>query len=355
MGIDVSRRLPLVPASFFGIVLGTVGLGDCWRASHEAWGTSTVISDTIMTVAVVVWIALVVLFAAKWILRTDVALAEFHHPVQSCSIGLVAVTTLLMAYLADGWSRPLALVLFAVGAIGQLLYGCYFTANRLKGGQDALTISAAIYLPTVAGNFVSAFAAAYIGLHALAVLFFGAGVLSWLMIESQVGFRMAFSPRAAGPMLPAMGILLAPPVVGCEAYLFIDQGRPGTFALALVGCEAYLFIDQGRPGTFALALVGYGLFLFFVLAWSLPAVVAAQPFSAAYWAYSFGVTSLAFDLILMHARGLGGFFDWISIVGLVVANAAVAILAVGTLVLLGKGKLIPKPALANQPASPAVR
>ncbi len=334
MGIDVSRRLPLVPASFFGIVLGTVGLGDCWRASHEAWGTSTVISDTIMTVAVVVWIALVVLFAAKWILRTDVALAEFHHPVQSCSIGLVAVTTLLMAYLADGWSRPLALVLFAVGAIGQLLYGCYFTANRLKGGQDALTISAAIYLPTVAGNFVSAFAAAYIGLHALAVLFFGAGVLSWLMIESQVGFRMAFSPRAAGPMLPAMGILLAPPVVGCEAYLFIDQGRPGTFALALVG---------------------YGLFLFFVLAWSLPAVVAAQPFSAAYWAYSFGVTSLAFDLILMHARGLGGFFDWISIVGLVVANAAVAILAVGTLVLLGKGKLIPKPALANQPASPAVR
>ena len=334
MGIDVSRRLPLVPASFFGIVLGTVGLGDCWRASHEAWGTSTVISDTIMTVAVVVWIALVVLFAAKWILRTDVALAEFHHPVQSCSIGLVAVTTLLMAYLADGWSRPLALVLFAVGAIDQLLYGCYFTANRLKGGQDALTISAAIYLPTVAGNFVSAFAAAYIGLHALAVLFFGAGVLSWLMIESQVGFRMAFSPRAAGPMLPAMGILLAPPVVGCEAYLFIDQGRPGTFALALVG---------------------YGLFLFFVLAWSLPAVVAAQPFSAAYWAYSFGVTSLAFDLILMHARGLGGFFDWISIVGLVVANAAVAILAVGTLVLLGKGKLIPKPALANQPASPAVR
>ena len=334
MGIDVSRRLPLVPASFFGIVLGTVGLGDCWRASHEAWGTSTVISDTIMTVAVVVWIALVVLFAAKWILRTDVALAEFHHPVQSCSIGLVAVTTLLMAYLADGWSRPLALVLFAVGAIGQLLYGCYFTANRLKGGQDALTISAAIYLPTVAGNFVSAFAAAYIGLHALAVLFFGAGVLSWLMIESQVGFRMAFSPRAAGPMLPAMGILLAPPVVGCEAYLFIDQGRPGTFALALVG---------------------YGLFLFFVLAWSLPAVVAAQPFSAAYWAYSFGVTSLAFDLILMHARGLGGFFDWISIVGLVVANAAVAILAVGTLVLLGKGKLIPKPALANQSASPAVR
>ena len=334
MGIDVSRRLPLVPASFFGIVLGTVGLGDCWRASHEAWGTSTVISDTIMTVAVVVWIALVVLFAAKWILRTDVALAEFHHPVQSCSIGLVAVTTLLMAYLADGWSRPLALVLFAVGAIGQLLYGCYFTANRLKGGQDALTISAAIYLPTVAGNFVSAFAAAYIGLHALAVLFFGAGVLSWLMIESQVGFRMAFSPRAAGPMLPAMGILLAPPVVGCEAYLFIDQGRPGTFALALVG---------------------YGLFLFFVLAWSLPAVVAAQPFSAAYWAYSFGVTSLAFDLILMLSRGLGGFFDWISIVGLVVANAAVAILAVGSLVLLGKGKLIPKPALANQPASPAVR
>ena len=145
---------------------------------------------------------------------------------------------------------------------------------------------------------------------------------------------MAFSPRAAGPMLPAMGIVLAPPVVGCEAYLFIDQGRPGTFALALVG---------------------YGLFLFFVLAWSLPAVVAAQPFSAAYWAYSFGVTSLAFDLILMHARGLGGFFDWISIVGLVVANAAVAIRAVGTLVLLGKGKLIPKPALANQPASPAVR
>lgn len=67
------NRLPLIPASFFGIVLGLIALGDCWRAAHFAWDTTTVIPDIIMISAVAVWAVLLILFVAKWVLRREEA------------------------------------------------------------------------------------------------------------------------------------------------------------------------------------------------------------------------------------------------------------------------------------------
>lgn len=323
------NKIPMMPASFFGIVLGLVGLGDCWRAAHVAWGTPTVVSTTIMVIATAVWFMIMALWITKWIVAPSVSRAEASHPVQSCFVELSAVSTLLIAYLADSLWRPLAIVLFGIGATTQLIWGCHFTATRLRGGFDRLTITPALYLPTVAGNFVSAFVAGYLGFRVLGLLFLGAGALSWLMLESQIGFRMSFDRHVDAPLRPTVGILLAPPVVGCEAYLFIAPGRPNDLAIALVG---------------------YGIFVFFVLARSLPGVVAEQPFAPSYWAYSFGVTSLAFDLVLMHARGMGGFFGWLSMAAFIIANVAIVVLCGGTLMLLARGRLFPHPSGSSSPS-----
>lgn len=326
-------RMPMIPASFFGIVLGLVGLGDCWRAAHLAWGTSEAISTTIMIVAAVVWVVLLVLYVAKWVVRSDLALAEFHHPVQSCSIALLGVSTLLMAYLIDGRSHALAVILLGVGTVGELIYGCIFTSRQWRGGNDTATITPAIYLPTVASNLVAAFSAAYLGYRVLAILLLGAGILSWLMIESQIGFRMAFTPGMEPPLRPTVGILLAPPAVACEAYLFITGGTTGP-----------------PPNAFALGLAGYALFIFLVLVrharW-----VSAQPFAVSYWAFSFGITSLAFDLILFHLRGMGGFLDWLSVAAFGVANVVIAVLAVGTVIQLLRRTLLPPSPMASSPVA----
>ena len=40
-----NTRLPLVPAAFFGIVLGLAGLANVWRAAHIAWGLPSMIGE----------------------------------------------------------------------------------------------------------------------------------------------------------------------------------------------------------------------------------------------------------------------------------------------------------------------
>lgn len=50
-----ARSLPLVPASFFGIVLGLIGLGNPWRVAARLWGLPVLPSELIMLAGVATW------------------------------------------------------------------------------------------------------------------------------------------------------------------------------------------------------------------------------------------------------------------------------------------------------------
>jgi len=94
------------------------------------------------------------------------------------------------------------------------------------------------------------------------------------------------------PLRPTLGIQLAPPTVGCSAYLSITSGPPDLFAQALLG---------------------YGLFQALLLIRLIPWIVR-QPFAPFYWAFTFGLAALA----------IGG-------------------IAAGTLWFLLRGRLLPPP------------
>ena len=66
---------PAVPASFFGMVLGLVGLGDCWRVAAMAWGYSHAIDEIVMGVAFLVWLLVLILYIGKWFWARDEAIA----------------------------------------------------------------------------------------------------------------------------------------------------------------------------------------------------------------------------------------------------------------------------------------
>ena len=48
-----SYRWP-VSASFFGMVLGIVGLGNCWRSAPELWQLPALIGELIMFIGAIV-------------------------------------------------------------------------------------------------------------------------------------------------------------------------------------------------------------------------------------------------------------------------------------------------------------
>jgi len=315
-------KLPAVPAAFFGMILGLVGLGGCWRLAAKLWRLPGWIGETLMLGATVVWAVLILLYVAKWIWRRPEALAEFQHPVLCCFIGLVPVSTALIGLALLPYSRKAAFALALIGVVGQLGFGIYRTGRLWMGGRDPATTTPVLYLPTVAGSFVSAIVLAAFGHADWGVPFFGAGMLSWLSIESVLIHRLYTLSELPVPLRPTLGIQLAPPVVGCAAYLSLTSGVPDMFAQALLG---------------------YGVLQALLLIRLLPWIGKA-PFAASYWAFSFGVAAIAQSMLRFVERGTTGPIAAAAPYVFAAATAIIGGIALGTVWLLLRGRLLPPPA-----------
>lgn len=68
-----------------------------------------------------------------------------------------------------------------------------------------------------------------------------------------------------------------------------------------------------------------------------------QPFAASYWAFTFGLTAIAFDAMVFVERGAGGMFAYLAVVLFAIANAGVAAIAVGSISLFVRGRILPAP------------
>ncbi|HWM66159.1 MAG TPA: hypothetical protein VNO35_06200 [Steroidobacteraceae bacterium] len=103
------------------------------------------------------------------------------------------------------------------------------------GSRDPATTTPILYLPTVAGSFVGAITLRAFSHPEWGAPFFGVGVLSWLAIESVLVHRLYAASELLPPLRPTLGIQLAPPTVGCSAYLSITSGALDLFAQMLLG------------------------------------------------------------------------------------------------------------------------
>ncbi|HEY9885255.1 MAG TPA: dicarboxylate transporter/tellurite-resistance protein TehA [Thermosynechococcaceae cyanobacterium] len=326
-GLKVDRVT--VPASFFGMILGLVGLGSCWRGATKIWHLPAWIGESIMLLAVVVWLVLVLLYISKWLSAREDALTEFEHPVFCCFIGLVPVSTVLVALAIAPHFHAIAVTLFGVGAAGQLSFGVYRSGRLWMGGRSPETTTPVLYLPTVAGGFVSAIVASALGYREWGALFFGMGLFSWLALESIIMQRLFLLEALPKHLRPTLGIQLAPPAVGCVAYLSLTSGYPDTFAQILFG---------------------YGLLQSLILLRLMPWLFQ-QPFAASYWAFTLGVAALTLASLRFVERGMTGIMAGLAVLLFIGANIVVGSIALGTVRLLLRGKLLPPRHLQKLPES----
>jgi len=310
--------MPIIPASFFAMVLGVIALGGGWRVAIRIWPVTPAIGEVIMLLGAALWLLLIVLYAGKWLVARDAAVAEFRHPVQSGFVSLVPGSTMLAALALMFVSRPLALALFGLGAAGHIAFLVWRLGFLWQGNRSPEQTTPVLYLPSVAGNFIAAIVAGGLGLPECGVAFFGAGVIFWLVTESIVIHRLMVHEPLAGPLRPTMGILIAPPAVGCIAWLSINGGEPDFFAQGMLG----------YAGIQALVLLR-------MLPW------LRQPFGASAWAYTFGIAALAQIPMRFVLGGLGTPYNILALVLFAAANVIIAAIAVGTLRLLLRGRLLP--------------
>lgn len=325
-----TKRAPM-PVSFFGMAVGSLALANAWHVAARIWPViPAAIADTLTVAALVVWAMISIGYGYKWFADRDAARAELQHPVQSSFAALAPVSTMLAAVSLLSYSRVAALVLLVAALAGQLALGIYLHGGFLQGGRKLDTVTAAIYLPAVASNFVAATAATVFGWPHVGALFFGAGVLSWLAIESLMLHRAGVHDPLPEAMRPVLGIQLAPPVVGGVAYLSLTSGAPDLVAQILLGYGLY-----------------QALLLLRLLPW-----IRKQGFAPSYWAFSFGVAALPTLAMRMVERGATGPVEWLAPVLFVLANVIIGFLAVRTLSRLLNGTLLPAAPTAS--VAPAV-
>lgn len=312
---------PPVPASFFGIILGLVGLGSNWRNAAVLWGLPHFIGESIMVMAALVWALLTMSYAYKWVVQTDAAKAEASHPVQCCFIGLAPASIVLMAIAVNPYVHSLAVVALVLGTLGQVMFWLWRFGAMLQGNRDITTTTPVIYLPSVAGNFIVAIGCGVLGYASWGTLFLGAGVFGWLALESVLIHRLFHASPLPVALRPTLGIQLAPPVVAVAAWLANSHELPGLIVQAAWG---------------------YGLLQALLLLRLLP-WIAEQPFTPAYWGFSFGVTALSGDALQMTSRGVTGAIPSLTPALFGLTNLVIGVLVVGTVWRIAQGKLLPPP------------
>jgi tellurite resistance protein len=317
-----TSSVPAVPAAFFAMVLGLAGLAYSWRVAHRIWGYPGIIGELLMLLAALVWAVLMLLYAAKWIGKRDAAVKELSDPIQCCYVGLIGVTTMLIAGGLLPYASVAAQILFTLGACFTGLFAIWRTGALWQGGRDPGTITAVLYLPLGAGSFVMASGLGALGHEDWGQLAFGAGLFSWLAIESVLLQRLLIAQPLPLALRPTLGIQLAPPTVGALAYLNVTNGAPDVLVHAMVG---YGVLQ---------ALIAIRMF-----PW-----VRQQPFAPGYWAFSFGITALATDLLRLIERGDRGAAAFLAPYAFGIANVVVAALILGTIRLSAQHRLLPVPA-----------
>lgn len=320
--------IPLVPAAFFGMVLGLGGLGGAWRVATRTWGMPGWVGEALMLAAAAIWCAWIALYVAKWIYAPAAARAELDDPVQSFGLGLIAMATLMASIALRNYAPGLAWWIFVAGAVGGTLLAAWLIGGLWQGNRGLETFTPLTILPSVGTAYTGALAAGAFGYRELASMMWGPGLVTWIIMDSIVLYRLMVHGLPV-PMRSTIGIQLAPPAVGCLAYLGFAEGPPDRFVHILIGYG-----------------VLQGLILIRLAPW-----IRAQPFSPGAWAFTFGVAAMSGSTLICLERHPAGVLASLAWPMFVVANLFIGWIALRTLILAGQGRLFAQPTSTASPRS----
>ena len=314
--MNSTKTFPL-PTGYFCIPLGLAALSLAWLHLENHFPVARTISDVIGIIASAIWILFILMYAYKLRYYSDEVRSEYHCPVRFSFIALIPITTMLIGDITYRWTPWLAEVMIWLGTIGQLLFSSLRISELWQGGVfEQKSTRPPFYLPAVAANFTSASSLALLGYHDLGYLFFGAGLIAWIIFEPVLLQHLRISSLEP-PFRATMGIILAP---------------------AFVGAAAYLSLNKGEIDTFVKILWGYGFLQLFFLLRLLPWIME-KGLNIGLWGFSFGLASMANSSIaFFHGDVLQG----ISIFAFVFSNLMIGLLVLMTIYKLAKGQFFLK-------------
>jgi tellurite resistance protein len=320
-----SPWLVRVPAGLFAMPVGLFGLAGAWRrAAAFGWPLAAPVGDALAGLALALFLLLLALYLAKALRHPRAVAGEYQHPVAGALMALVPLS-LLLAVAYYGVPREPAFVALAIVALAMQGVVAMRVVRTLATGElPATAVTPALYLPPTAGGFVGGMALGVLGYPGWAALLFGMGLASWALLEVRVLNRLFEGPMPE-QLRPTIGVEIAPPSVATLAAGAIWPALPGEVLIVGLGIAA---------GPVVAVLARYRW-------WS------QTPFGIGFWSFSFPLAALAGAVIEVVRRG--GWPPSVGGIALAIASLAVAYLAVRTLALLVRGRILPAP-----PAAPTI-
>ena len=306
-----------VPASFFSIVVGLAGLGAAWRSAAHAYGVSDWLADALLAVSAALFLGVLAAQALRAV-RGGALRSELEHPISGSLAALGPASLLLVAAGVAVHFRDLALVLFWIGAAGQVAAGVWLVGRWLLAAADPKAVTPALHLPAL-GFLLAAVAAGAVGRVDAGWLFFGAGVVLWLVVAAALLDRYLSAGELPAAVRPLVALEIAPP------------------AAALLAWQS---LEGGAPDVVSRILLGFALFQALVVA-RLLGRLRDVPFSPSYWAFAFPLAALAAGALRQSAAAPGSVAGALALPLFIVANAAVAAVAWQTGVAASRGRLLP--------------
>lgn len=305
---SVRALLGRVPVHVFGMALGLGGLTNAWLGGEQLWGVSPLVGFWLKPAVSILWLVCLGVMLLKWLLAREAAWLELRDPGRFAFYALVPMSTLVLSVVLRSSMPRTAWGLFVVGLLVQTVIAVASTATSWRGERQLEAIDSSTLMPAVGGSFVAAAACSAQSVPDLAVLFFGAGLGSWLITESLVLQRLALHALPAAKRA-SIGIHLTPAAIASVAYLSLTQGTPDLFAQMLFG---YALLQ---------ALVTLRLVPF----------LRVQRFALGTWAYTFGLSALSLGAIRFGLRGQSGAIEVLGVGLFGVANAVIGWIALRTL------------------------
>jgi tellurite resistance protein len=305
------ERLVTAKPNLFAVPFGIAGLAIVWRLMAGVYGAPLAVTDALSLIAAVIWLALTAGALWRWATVRGSLAAEIRDPVYSPFLPLPSIIGMMLAVGLGLHDTETAKVIFLVFFALTVGFGGWLTGEWVLGEIDEARFHPGYYLPTCAGGFIGAEGCGLFGLESLGWLSFGLGVISWLILASQVSGRLFFVGRLPEELVPTMAIELATPCVAGAAYFQLHGDVPSTVAYMLAGYGALMLLVQLR----------------------LLPIYARLPFSVGFWSFTFSwCTAAALAIRWLEATEPAGASTYAAIIAgaaslLVAAIAARSLLA----------------------------
>lgn len=267
-----------LPIGLFGMVMGLAGTAlATQRVAHGSGamkGVATVLAPGVAGLALLIFAGMLLLYGAKCVRSSAAVVEEWHHPVRLNFFPAVTISVALIATLLVPVVPSVANVLWIVAAGGHAIAFIHVVSSWM--GPRTIPVAAlnpAWFIPAV-GNVVMPLAGVPLGYPALSWLFFGVGIVFWLLLLPMIVHRFVFEEPLPPKLTPTVAILIAPPAVGFIAYLRLAGALDGPAQMLFGATLAFAALVVAASGR-----------------------IAKSPFGVPWWALSFPSAALTIAVL----------------------------------------------------------